>query len=277
MKIRKLISVFAAVLLGLCLCLSFVACVPQLKGEPIPEYVDKESGDFMVRFYESYGYCEILGTSEQGNAQKYLVVPESIEGLEVKSWGEYWPLGFIMMPGRYQNPDIESTNLEKIYFKKLKNYSTIVSSSSCPNLDKLIYLDFFSVPWGFNEDIYFPFKRYETLKAYSSSDIRALPANVSYYYNYENPKNGGYYWIDDCDYGGKIEFIPPEPEREGYEFDGWYKEPECINKWDFETDTLPEKQTEMQENLYGEEEEVTVYQETILYAGWIKTDSPDNC
>ena len=170
-----------------------------------------------------------------------------------------------------------SDKLEKIYFTRLKNYHPAVTTGSCPNLEKVIYLDFFSVPWDFGGQIYFPQKRYETLKAYPTFEIYALPANVSYYYNCENPKNGGYYWIDDCDYGGKIEFIPPEPEREGYEFDGWYKEPECINKWDFETDTLPEKQTEMQENLYGEEEEVTVYQETILYAKWIKTDSPDNC
>ena len=45
-------------------------------------------------------------------------------------------------------------------------------------------------------------------------------ANVSYYYNYEDAENYGYYWADDCDYGGKIEFIPEEPEREGYEFGG---------------------------------------------------------
>ena len=71
--------------------------------------------------------------------------------------------------------------------------------------------------------------------------------------------------IDDYDYGEKIEFIPPDPEREWYTFEGWYKEPECINKWDFETDTLPEEVTETNEN--GEEE--VIYQETILYAKWV--------
>ncbi len=90
-------------------------------------------------------------------------------------------------------------------------------------------------------------------------------ANVSYFYNYETEENNGYYWIDDWDYGGKIEFTPPEPEREGYTFGGWYKEPECINKWDFETDVLPEERTEINEE--GEEE--VVYQETKLYAKWV--------
>lgn len=30
---------------------------------------------------------------------------------------------------------------------------------------------------------------------------------------------------------------PPNPTKEGYIFDGWYKEPECVNEWNFETDT----------------------------------------
>ena len=50
--------------------------------------------------------------------------------------------------------------------------------------------------------------------------------------------------------------------REGYEFDGWYKESECINAWDYEADALPEVQID--------EEGQEVYQETRLYAKWIK-------
>ena len=52
---------------------------------------------------------------------------------------------------------------------------------------------------------------------------------------------------------------------EGYTFGGWYKEPECINEWDFGTDVLPEERTEINEE--GEEE--VVYQETKLYAKWL--------
>lgn len=263
--------ILLAVLAVVAIVFIWMACVGLIfKPQEKIEYTDREVGDFVVRCYDDYDYCEILGTTAQVDSKRFLVVPEEIDGLEVRSWGEYRPNGFIMSQGAYNNPKIESQGLEKIYFEKLKNYSANVSSSSCPNLSKLIYLDFFSVPWGFNEDLYFPRQRYETLKGYSHSDIRALPANVSYYYNYENAENGGYYWIDDCDYGSKIEFIPPEPTREGYTFGGWYKEPDCINEWNFDTDTLPEKQTQMQENPLGELEDVTVYQETILYAKWDK-------
>ena len=40
--------------------------------------------------------------------------------------------------------------------------------------------------------------------------------------------------------GPRITYIPEAPTREGYTFGGWYKEEECINAWNFETDTLPE-------------------------------------
>ena len=45
-------------------------------------------------------------------------------------------------------------------------------------------------------------------------------------------------------------------------FYGWYKEPECVNLWDFEIDRLPKAQYD--------EEGTETYQETKLYAKWIK-------
>ena len=45
------------------------------------------------------------------------------------------------------------------------------------------------------------------------------------------------------------------PKKEGYIFDGWYKEKECINKWDFEIDTV-----KLEENI----------EEIKLYAKWIE-------
>ncbi len=63
-------------------------------------------------------------------------------------------------------------------------------------------------------------------------------------------------------YTSKIEIIPPAPERDGYTFGGWYKETECINEWDFETDTLPQMQLDENEEI--------IFQETALYAKWNK-------
>ena len=88
-----------------------------------------------------------------------------------------------------------------------------------------------------------------------------MPANISYNYNYENSPNDGYYWLDDYD-NELITYIPTNPIRSGYQFGGWYKEAECINKWDFENDMVPEKEYDISEDY--------IFYETILYAKWIK-------
>ncbi|MEG2086460.1 MAG: InlB B-repeat-containing protein [Clostridia bacterium] len=53
------------------------------------------------------------------------------------------------------------------------------------------------------------------------------------------------------------------PEREGYTFIGWYKEPECINEWNFESDKTP---AEVLDKTTGE----PITQITRLYAKWTK-------
>lgn len=92
--------------------------------------------------------------------------------------------------------------------------------------------------------------------------IRNHKANVSYFYNYGDSPNDGYYRIDNYGYGETIKYVPQNPLRNGYVFYGWYKEPECVNLWDFEIDRLPEAQYD--------EEGTETYQETKLYAKWIK-------
>lgn len=107
-------------------------------------------------------------------------------------------------------------------------------------------------------EIYVPFKRYKEGGGY-------LPANAAYCYNYDGAPTDGYSFPDDCGYGNKIEYIPEDPTREGYTFGGWYKEAECINEWDFDGDTLPEEEFELDED--GRKQ--IAYQETKLYAKWL--------
>ncbi len=93
-------------------------------------------------------------------------------------------------------------------------------------------------------------------------NFQIVISNTSYLFNYEDSPNDGYYFINDFQYGGKIEDTPYEPMREGYTFDGWYREPECRTEWDFEKDTLPEAEY----NEDGNPE----FTETKLYAKWLK-------
>ena len=94
------------------------------------------------------------------------------------------------------------------------------------------------------------------------------PANVTYLYNYEEAPNEGDYWVDDYD-GEVISYVPENPVREGYTFGGWYKEPECINKWNFTKDIVPKKTVYLYKNEEIHSEYfVYSYFETKLYAKW---------
>ena len=221
---------------------------------------DEEWGYFTVKFYDDRETAYITGLTELGKQQRFLVIPEEIDGVKVYTIGERPPLQMWSSIGW---ADMCSEKLEKVYITSSVH---IVSGSfrNSPNLMKVVSI---------NDDYYINGLDYSIKKCYSrevyldrgyTRDCYIM-SNVSYFNNFETEENNGYYWIDDWDYGSKIEFIPPEPEREGYIFGGWYKEPECINKWDFETDVLPEERTEINED--GEEE--VVYQETKLYAKWL--------
>ena len=221
---------------------------------------DEEWGYFTVKFYNDRETAYITGLTEEGQQQRFLVIPEEIDGVKVYTIGER-PL--LQMWSSIGYADICSDKLEKIYIP----FSTEIISGSFRNSSNLMKVV------SIRDDYYINGFEYSIKRCYSrevyiergyTRDCYVM-SNVSYFYNYETEENNGYYWIDDWDYGSKIEFIPPEPEREGYTFGGWYKEPECINKWDFETDVLPEERTEINEE--GEEE--VVYQETKLYAKWL--------
>lgn len=110
--------------------------------------------------------------------------------------------------------------------------------------------------------IYVPAERAEDFQVlWTIEDQSVYKANVSYRLNADELPE--YYYVDWVEYGEVIENVPPEPQREGYAFGGWYKAPDCINKWDFVTDRLPEA-------TYDEVGYVTDFVETKLYAAWIK-------
>lgn len=204
-------------------------------------------GDFKYINYENV--CYIVGLTEEGMQKETLIVPETIAGLPVTGldkrtlgphpqWESeslrqiYLPGNLYMDPGTFQ----KCINLEKAFILKLEeNY--VFGSNSIVDCSRYRFLIFVYI--GIFEN--------------PRSDIK--PANITYYYNYDNAPNGGCYWLDNLENGEKITEIPQEPEREGYIFTGWYKEPECVNAWNFGRDTI----------IAGEDE----YIENALYAQWI--------
>lgn len=220
------------------------------------------SGDFIYRVNGDRFFLE--GLSEQGKQKETIVIPKEIDGYTVDHYTYLYGLSY--------RGNFESENLRQIYI--IPNVSMYkVNCDFMPNLNKIILIGTRN-----KEDEVIVYSQDHSVQVYLSSIenyndfysdetgclgglIRYLwLSNCNYFYNYEGAENDGYYWSDNYDYGEKITYVPQNPEREGYIFGGWYQEPECINAWVFDRDTLPEAK-------YNEDGEA-LYQETRLYAKW---------
>jgi uncharacterized repeat protein (TIGR02543 family) len=78
--------------------------------------------------------------------------------------------------------------------------------------------------------------------------VAAKYSNLYYYYNYLGASNAGIYWVDHIT-ETNVYINPPDPEREGYTFTGWYPDEACTQTWG---GTMP---ASAEEKLH-------------LYAGW---------
>lgn len=205
-------------------------------------------------------FVRIMGLSEIGKEKEIIIVPQFINGIEVKEFGKQ----FYTMEGCW-----ESDNLRKVFITNLPN--KLLDIFECPNLVSVIILTneiphenridpdvYISSYYHVEGDIW----NHTIITEYREGAVGCYCANVSYYYNYNDAPNCGYYWLDNYNYGSLITYIPINPTREGYIFDGWYKEPECINIWNFDNDKLP--------NAIINNNNENAYQETKLYAKWIE-------
>ena len=203
----------------------------------------------------------LIGLTESGANQTALVYPERIDGIPV--YGIGYKRIFVTLESYVGK--IESNNLEKIYFPHPPK-EEIISEV----FDGVTIV---GVHWNYEEDpqnltVWGPF---EMAYGYSlihdgktlAKDLNPLIGNVSYMYNYLGTPNEGYFWVDSYN-EEVISFVPPEPEREGYVFDGWYKEAECLNKWNFDTDKTGK------EIVYDRNypEKYKTYEGISLYAKW---------
>ncbi len=192
--------------------------------------------------------------TEEGRNQPVLVVPTTFKGKKTTLGVGFWgPRGGSISSKNLKLfiPQELECYVDTVYFEfllKNKQNKLIILSNDA---DKVKTVEFRN-----------PDNAHVSSYLYDEKDYSKYvnKANVSYSYNYEDSPNNGYYWIDDYD-GEVISFIPPAPTRAGYEFLGWYKEKEGINKWDFEKDIVPSK-------IHNEVGNY-MYQETILYAKWI--------
>lgn len=218
------------------------------------------SGDFVYSLNVDGDKLYLEDLSEQGKKKETIIIPKEIDGFSVTQYT--YPAGIVGYHGSF-----ESENLKQIYIVPSISIYTIYCNLA-PNVEKIILI-------GADNDLnYLQLNSNEKTKIYlcrvdANQQVNdegyigqnyLWLSNCNYFYNYDEAENDGYYWSDNYDYGEKIAYVPQNPEREGYIFGGWFQEPECVNIWNFDTDTLPEAE-------YNEEGEA-LYQETRLYAKW---------
>ena len=213
-----------------------------------------ECGDFSYSVMKVDGemMAGIRGASEEGFKKEVLVIPEYLDGYKVYGMYDKGPSSW---RPRFPNAKKIFINYE-ISFK----VSTVCVDKIFVNGEALNKQTIGNI-WDSKE--YYPasidFNNYEV-----GDEKSIFHANLSYYTNYGD---NTIYWIDDYD-NELVSYIPEDPTREGYIFDGWYKESECINKWDFENDIIPAK--EYINKGYPTEE--YIYKENQLFAKWISAN-----
>lgn len=264
---KKIMKIILAVVTALTAAMAGVGatgCDPTvMAGYYYPEY---ESGYFKYAVKTEKDGTEkayLIGLTESGMEQTELIYPEEIDGIAVYGIGYSIP----RVPGYEDVGDFGSENLKKLFF--LNSPKERHHSSSVVSFDKtyMVYWnlgDKFMGVFGAAGTIYgYEYYHWDNSENGLISVDTCLIANVTYRYNYENSPNSDCYWVDSYD-ESEITFIPPEPQREGYKFDGWYKEAECINEWDFETDKTG-KEIKIKPLTFTD-----IYEGVYLYAKWIK-------
>ena len=185
-------------------------------------------------------YVSIAGFTPEGRKQEVIDIPREIDGMPVRYIGGYNAVESNWMVSHYFV--FENEALKKMYAHD--NIKLIFGNAfaDMPDMELMWCAESFDGLYDhFIRDVKTVYV-YRTL--YESEGLedeeRFFPANVVFMNNYSDEVNGGYYRPDNIAEGETIP-EPPAPEREGYEFGGWYTEPECVTAWDFgESPTIEE-------------------------------------
>ena len=180
----------------------------------------------------------IVGFTWSGEQQEIIDIPREIDGKPVRRIG--YDDQF-----RHDVYTVYSQNLKKIYIHDNIRY---INNFEGGKVDVMLCSanNDFSIYDSDIMNIYF----YKSMTDREFITMTVSYANIVYMNNYTPEINEGYYRLDNIEMGEKVP-EPPSPERGGYEFTGWFTEPECINAWNFDVSPNIEENTEFR-----------------LYAGW---------
>ena len=240
-------SVFSLTFLMSLLSLSGCSSDPEIHKEGFFEYIILEPGRYWYNGENKS--IAIVGFTESGLEQESIRIPKKINDIPVEYIG-YEGTNGAHAKAYFYNPKInQNDRLKNIYFyDNICFFTTIESDLDTNNMLKRLNV--------FN----------------CSKNKRVVPDFQTfnfYWYNFENLNlwmeyllpnvifvdsiDGENYYSLDNVLSGEIIIEPEEPKYDSQAFKGWFIEPECINKYNFENPIFLEND----ERLF-------------LYAGWDK-------
>ncbi|MCI8612181.1 MAG: InlB B-repeat-containing protein [Clostridia bacterium] len=255
MKAKHINLIFVAMLF------LFMHYAPTCKAcyDPLEEFSD---GYFRYVVVGEHNYFKdrdkgpliaIIGFTELGLQQEIIDIPREIDGKPVMFIG-YWDRGL----NRWYK--VDGGNIKKIYVYDNSYWSyNYVHIRYFVGKETDIMCCYPVVHDGlYGDGLYVESKNmycYGSLigKDELLEEFEFSAANVVFINNYSTEDNYGYCGLDNVKEGEKIH-EPFAPERSGYEFTGWYTEPECENLWDF--DTVPVIEDDSEFRLYASWREI---------------------
>ena len=212
------------------------------------------SGDYNYRIFKKNRkkVAEIVGLSDIGMEKEVIVIPRYIDGYRVFRIKKPLTIKGGIFGGNNDNHKIYITyKFDEFNFLCFQGQQVLYLGEGLLNTESYGYIYYHAfVP--FNVDL-------------SKDNVKGghvRYANVTYMVDDE------IYWIDECE-NGPIEYIPEEPKKDGLSFEGWYKDKDFINKWDFEKDWLaPIEKIEhnVLDEINSESWTEYKYEEVMLYA-----------
>ncbi|MCR5308573.1 MAG: InlB B-repeat-containing protein [Bacilli bacterium] len=227
-NITKKRRIFSLTLLMSLLSLSGCSEDPVIHSEGFFEYIILKPGRY---WYDGENESiAIVGFTESGLNQQSIRIPDRINDIPVEYLGYEGTNGAHAKAYIYFPKISGNVNLKNIYFfDNIRDFVTIWynwesnDSSSQLNVfncskNRLVgpIVQTFNYYW-YNLDNYNSYCRY------------SLP-NVIYSYNMESEN---YYSLDIVQ-NGEILVEPAKPNCNGYNFTGWFLDPECINEYNFQ-------------------------------------------
>ena len=207
-------------------------------------------------------FAAIIGFIYEGGEEEVIDVPRTLGGVPVRYIGYTYKTSVSGRPYHIKVPPAEKIkvylhdNIEYIYQEAFYDFAdkelevmlcnAVGSDRTYSHLTNTKHYVYKFIYDGFVEKFRETYSDYPELVF--NPDCHW--ANITFKNNYSDEVNGGYYRLDNIEEGETVP-LPPAPEREGYDFVGWYTEPACLNVWDFSVaPSLPADS------------------DFILYAGW---------